>query len=210
MAQHKQSLRKSLRSALSHKKLADDLLDSIVASQTRMQAIIEKLDANTSGTADTDFAASLPSTQTMDADAAGTLAQHKASLRKSLRSAIKHKALADDMLDSLEELEVAMDALVVKLDAEAGVIDDGDYVDTLSLVVDLADSVVGPAQNKASRETILRSGLSHKRLADVILSSIGGMQSQMNAALALCDAGFAAGDFATAGIEVPTIDPEGL
>ena len=47
MSQHKASMRKALRSALSHKKLADQLLDNMVATQSAFNAVLVKLDAAT-------------------------------------------------------------------------------------------------------------------------------------------------------------------
>lgn len=184
MAQHKQSLRQSLRSALSHKRLADQLLDLIVDSQNALNATSTKLAADAAGTLDTDYSAG--DIATFDFDEAGTLAQHKTSLRKSLRSALANKWLADEIIDSIEEIQLSMNVLHAKLDAEAGVLASTDFVSSLLIEAIDADGE-GRGQYKASPRISLRSALSHARLADVLLEGIVGMQEAYNAMLAILD-----------------------
>lgn len=185
-AQHRTSKRVSLRSALKHKKLADDLLDSLVSTQTSFNALMDKIDADNSATLDVDYV----STQTADndfaPDAIGSDAQHKSTFRNTMRSAVSHKALADEIMDAMEELETTYNALLAKLDAEAGILNDVDYASTLGIVATDSDGV-GSAQHKASFRVSLKSALSHSSLANDILDTITGAQTAMNAALAQLD-----------------------
>ena len=193
MSQHKATRRKSLRSALSHRRLADEILDSITDAQSKFNATMDKLDADSAIALDTDYESSGAITDVFEADGAGTNAQHKRSLRESLRSALAHKKLADEICDALEEYSVAYNAMLVKLDAEAGTLDDTDYESTLAVTAIDPDAEGADAQHKASFRKSLRSALAHRRLADEIIDAIVSLQSGMNASLALLDAGTVGG-----------------
>ena len=123
----------------------------------------------------------------LDADAFSKNAQHKATFRRSLRSALSHRKLADAILDSIYGVQGKFNSLLAKLDAEAGTVDDGDYEDTLKINVLNADAPGKNAQHKATFRRSLRSALSHRRLADAILDSISGLQESFNKALADLD-----------------------
>lgn len=186
-AQHKASKRVSLRSALRHKKLADSLLDSLVTTQIAFNALMDKIDADNSATLDVDYV----STQVLDnnfaPDAAGTGAQHAATFRRTLVVALSHNALADEILDAMEEVETTHNTLLAKLDAEAGVLNDVDYASTLGIVATDSDGAGSNAQHKASFRASLKSALSHSSLANDILDTIIGLQDAMNSALAALD-----------------------
>ena len=49
--------------------------------------------------------------------------QHKASLRRVLRSAMANRKGADEILEAILELQAQMNTLLAKLDADAGVTD---------------------------------------------------------------------------------------
>lgn len=60
--------------------------------------------------------------------------QNKAKLRAILRSALAHRRGADELLDAVIELQSQMNALLVKLDADAGDTGgDSDYEATLAV-----------------------------------------------------------------------------
>jgi len=204
---HKSTLRKSLRSALSHKKLADELLDSLADSQTKFNSLVSQLNGQAKGVGNTATSAHLI-TDIFEADGTGTEAQHKSTLRKSLRSALSHKKLADEIADSMEELATAQNALSVKLDADLaiGAYSDTDYASTLTLAVSDPDAEGSDAQHKQSFRKSLKSALVHSRLADQILDSIADMQTQYNAALAILDTAYAASAFAA--VSSTPIDPD--
>lgn len=162
--------------------------------------------ADAIGGLDTDYEATAAITDLFEADGEGEDAQHRASLRRSLRSALKHRRLADEISDSLEEIQVAFNAMLAKLDAEAGTLDDGDYEDTLAVSAIDPDAEGFDAQHKASFRRTMRSALSHRRLADEILDSIKAMQDAFNAALALLDAATVNGQ--AAALKVAVIDPD--
>lgn len=205
MAQHKSTLRKSLRSALSHKKLADDILDVIADYQSKLNATLAKLAADSTIALDTDYEASGAITDLFDADGESTEAQHKATLKKSLISALKHKKLAEDILDSLEEVQTSYNALLVKLDSQGGTLTDTDFAATLAVSEVDPDAEGSEAQHKSSFRKTLRSALSHSRLADQIIDAISGGQSSLNSALADLDSGTLA---SMASYQVTEIDPD--
>jgi hypothetical protein len=126
-AQHKASLRKSMRSALAHKRLADEICDALEEFAVAQNALVAKLDADlaTGAYDETDYEASL-ALEVVDADAEGSEAQHKASLRKSLRSALSHRRLADEIIDAIAEAQSQYNAALAILDTAyiAGAFDD--------------------------------------------------------------------------------------
>lgn len=207
MSQHKATRRKSLRSAVCHRRLADELLDSLADTQSKFNSLMAQLDANPKASGNTAAAANAI-TDIFEADDEGTDAQHKASLRKSLRSALSHKRLADEICDAMEEMATAQNALVTKLDTDldAGAYSDTDYEATLALSVLDPDAEGEEAQHKASLRKSLRSALSHRRLADEIIDAIAEVQSQYNAALAILDTAYAAGAFAD--VSATELDPD--
>ena len=128
-------------------------------------------------------------TDLFDPDVVGTSAQHKTNLRKSLRSSLSHKKLADEIVDAIEELQVGYNAMLVKLDAEAGNFNDTNYSSTLILTLVTTDAAGTGAQHKETFRKSLKSALNHSRLADQILDAITTMQTSFNATLVLLDAG---------------------
>lgn len=207
-AQHKATLRVSLRSALSHRRLANEMLDGLKLAQDQFNAAMDKLDADTAAALDTDYEATLAisSDDAFEADDNKAGAQHKATLRRSLQSALSHRRLANELADSLEELQTAHNALMVKLDAEAGTLDDTDYEATLSVDVISADTKEAGAQHKATLRRSLRSALAHRRLADQILDSYVELQQALNSALAQIDGGTVNGQMAQ--FKVTPIEPD--
>lgn len=206
MAQHKATRRGSLRSALAHRKLADEILDSINDSQVKFNATMDKLDADTAIALDTDYAATGSVTDVFEADDAETNAQHKATFRKSLRSALAHKRLADEICDALEEIQVAYNTMLIKLDAQAGTLADTDWVTTIGVDVVDSDGAGINAQHKASLRKSLRSALAHRRLADEIMDAFSEIQGSMNASLAALDGGTVNGGHA--GFKTSELNPD--
>lgn len=186
-AQHKATLRRSLRSALSHRELADRLLDSLLESQIALNAALDKLDADDPVDLDEDY--SDLAVSVLDPDTAAKQVQHKATLRRSLQSALKHRAMANEIIDSVQEMQVAINAMLAKLDAEGGDLQDDDYAELLSVSVIDPSKPVLPARHKASMARTLEVALSHRRLSRVILKAISDVQSGLNAALAQIDTG---------------------
>jgi len=211
MSQHKSTLRRSLRSALRHKTLADSILDDILGIQTQFNLAMDKIDADNTAAMDTDYVATLAITAS-EYDAESTGVQHKADLRKCLRSALSHKKLADEVIDSIEELQVTFNALMAKIDAEAGTLNDIDYASTLAVVPFDPDTETDEAQHKAFFRKSLRSALSHRRLADQILDAINTVQDAVNLALAQLDVDAGAGTGALTGLYTPfkvtAVDPD--
>lgn len=208
MSQHKATRRRTLRSALSHRRLADELLDSLADNQAKFNSLIEQLNAEDKDSGNHSSAAAHEITDIFEADGEGTGAQHKASLRKSLQSALSHRRMANEIADAMEELATAQNALITKLDADedTGSYSDTDYESSLELTALEPDAEGEDAQHKASLRRSLRSALSHKSLADEILDAIVEVQTQYNAALAILDTDFDAGDFDD--VSVSVLDPD--
>jgi len=205
MSQHKATRRQSLRSALAHRRMADEILDSIADSQAKWNATMDKLDADTAAALDTDYEASGAITDLFEADES-VVGQHKVTLRETLRSALAHKRLADEIADAMEEAQTAYNAMLIKLDTQAGTLTDTDWVDTLGLEALGADGEGIEAQHKASLRKSLRSALAHKRLADEIMGALVALQVSINDSLAALDAGSVNG--AHAGFKVSELDPD--
>ena len=187
------------------------VLGAVVTVTNAAEGDVTDADAGTSGfTMDvtSQGSAALGISDLFDADAEGEDAQHKASLRKSLRSALAHKKLADEICDSIEEMQAAMNALEAKLDAEAGTLNDTDYASSLGLSVldgDI-DAEGEDAQHKASLRRSLRSAMANRRAADQILDALIAMQEAFNASMDELDAGNVNG--AHAGFAVDELDPD--
>ena len=162
--------------------------------------------ANAIGGLDTDYEASAAIASIFEADEPKLPGQHKATFRKALRSALAHRKLADEIIDSISEFQVALNALLVKLDAEAGTLNDGDYESSLVLSLIDADAIGMDAQHKASLRKSLHSALADKHLADQLMDALIGMQEAFNAALPLIDAGTINGSMAA--LKVSVLDPE--
>ena len=180
MAQHQRTLRESLRSAMKHKKAADDLLDSIVAMQSRFNTIMTTASAdNLTNLAGVGYDTEAAKSNLLDPDADGE-GQHKQSIRRVTISTLAHKALANDLLDSVEEMDLALTATATKLFGDLGGAISAGY-DLLKVTEDNGDEAAeGSAQSKASRRTIMKSAVAHSRLADQIIDALTEMQTNMN------------------------------
>ena len=204
--QHKASRRQSMRSALAHRRAADELLDSLHDLQKKWNASMAKLDADTAVALDTDYEASGKITDVFESDASALPAQHKSTIRKTMRSALAHRRLADEICDALEELHVAYNAILVKLDAQGGTLTDTDWVSSLGIQKMEIDKSEAGAQHKASLRKSARSALSHRRLADEFLDALVAAQDNMNQSLAALDAGNVNG--AHAAFTLSELDPD--
>jgi hypothetical protein len=206
--QNKASMRKKLRSALAHKKLADELLDSILDSQTKWNSAMDKLQADNPASLDVNYASTQSVTDVFEADGENHGSQHKASLRASLRSALAHRQLADEICDSLEEWQTAFNAMLVKLDTEAGTLNDINYYSSLGVQQLDQHAESEGVQHKASLRTSLRSALANASLADAILNALEELQSALNAELVLLDSGVVAGSAGNKVVEIISPDAE--
>ena len=113
-----------------------------------------------------------------------------------------------EIADALEEQQVAFNAMMIKLDAEAGTLASVDFVSSLGLEVIDADAEGSDAQHKRSFRETLRSALAHRKLANDIIDALSGLQSSMNDSLAALDAGSVNG--AHAGFKVSELDPDAI
>lgn len=206
--QNKASMRKKLRSALAHKRLADELLDSILDSQTKWNSAMDKLQADNPASLDVNYYSTKKISDVFEADGENMGSQHKASLRDSLRSALAHRKLADEICDGIEEFQVAFNAMLVKLDAEAGTLNDTDYLSLLRVSIMDQNAEGSGAQHKASLRDSLRSALANHSVADAIVNAIEELQASLNSELALLDTGVVNGSSSRKVQEIISPDAE--
>jgi len=201
MSQHKASLRKSFQKAIRHKNLASKILDDVLGLQTQLNLALDKIDADNTASMDIDYASSLAVTAS-EYDAAYN-AQNKADMRKILINALSHKRLANEIIDSIEELQVAFNALLAKIDAEAGTLNDVDYASSLAVTAIDADAAGSEAQHKAPFRKSLQKAVAHKKLANELIDAIAGAQAAFNSALAQLDVDAAGATGALTGLYTP-------
>lgn len=115
-AQHKAPLRRVLISSLAHKRLGNEIADAMEEMQVSFNAILAQMDAD-SGTLSNDATYEAYRIVVLDPDAEGTQAQHKASLRRSLRSALSHKDLADELLADIVAAQTAINDMIDDIQA---------------------------------------------------------------------------------------------
>jgi predicted DNA-binding ribbon-helix-helix protein len=200
MSQHKASLRKSFQKAISHKNLANKILDDVLGIQTQLNAALDKIDADDTGSMDTDYANLVVTASEYDAY---YNAQNKADMRKILINRLSHKKLANEIIDSIEELQVAFNQLLAKIDNESGTLSSTNFVSTLSVDVIDVDAASSEAQHKAPFRKSLQKALSHKKLANELLDALAGAQTAFNNALAQLDIDAAGGTGALVGLYTP-------
>jgi len=180
MAQHKASDRRSLRSALKHKRAADTWLDVVAEMSTNTAGAAAKVAADTDGSWDTDYEATWASAE-IDWDLEGSDDRHKASLRRVMRSSLAHKKMANEIVDAIEEAQVSMNAVLAQMDADAGTLSNDATYEAYRIadVID-ADAEGSDAQHKASLRQSLRKALAHKSLADRLIDNVVAMQDAVN------------------------------
>ena len=203
---NKATKRKKFQSAIAHKRAANDFLDKLSAAQTTLNACLTKVDGNAPGALDVDYASTLDITAMYSPDQPLLPAQNKSTLRAIMLKGVHHRTLANELCDSLEEIQTALNALFAKLDAQAGTLVDTDFASTLSVVVLNPEADTMPAQNKASARKILRSALADASLADAIIDAVSDMQASFNDALAQLDTGTITGEMAQ--YEVAVLNPD--
>jgi hypothetical protein len=183
MAQHKSSNTRTLRSALKHKRAADMWLDGVInLIQQNENDVLAKIAADTNTAWDTNYAATLGA-QALDADV-GLTGQHKATFRQILRSSLSHKKLADEICDILEEISVSYNAILARMDADAGTLSSDAVYEAFRIADEdliLDGSGVLGGQHKASSLKSLESALCHKGLAAKLIADMAEVQGVVNA-----------------------------
>lgn len=180
MAQHKQSRRAVLRSALKHKRAADTLLSVIEGMTTAIAAARAKIAADTNLTWDVDYVSTVGVTS-VDFDEP-TIGQHKASIRKILIDKMTSKRMGNDISDILEEAQVTLNLVLAQMDADAGTLSaDGVYeAFRITDVLDIdAEEASGP--RKTAFRKVMRSALCHKTFGDSLSEEIAAIQQDINA-----------------------------
>lgn len=210
---HKATLRRAAEVAMANKGLANLMLDSLSEMQAQFNSLMDKLDADNTASLDTDYEATLEVTSNLvDGQDASTDAPYKAKWVGVLRSVLKHKGMADETLDALEEAQVAFNALLVKLDAEGGTMNDTDYESTLAVADVEADESQADGPHKASYRRVWEMAMANSRVSDAFVDGLSGMQAALNDALAQLDVDGGGATGALTGLYVPfkvtPLDPE--
>jgi len=134
-------------------------------------------------------------------------AQNLSSMRRVWRSKLKHKRLADTLIEALAGLESNFNAMLAKLDAEAGTLDDTDYVSSLAVAA-ISPDAASLGQHKASLRKTMIDAMAHKKLGNEIVDAIAAAQNSFNAVLAKLDAATINGQCAA--LKVSAIDPDSM
>ena len=113
------------------------------------------------------------------------MAQHKASDLKSLESALRNKKAAAAILDELAALKAAAAVVKAKVDADADLTWDTDYVGTSSL---FDTDVILEVQYKRSLREVMINSLAHKALANKLCDALEEASVSLNAVVAQMNA----------------------
>jgi hypothetical protein len=178
----------------------------MVYMQGKWNNLMAKLDADAAGSLDTDYVASLAVADIDLDEAVYGEAPHKASAREVMIRSLAHRRLGNEMIDMMEEFMAAYNAMLVKLDAQAGTLSETDFVELIGVDALDMDAEGEAAQHKASLRRSMRSAMRDRKAADEILDAYAAMQSSLNASLAALDAGSVNG--AHAGFAVEVLDPD--
>lgn len=115
------------------------------------------------------------------------MAQHKASDLKTLESALRNKKAAAAVLNELSGLSSAIATAQAKIDADADLTWDTDYVATAGTDLFDTDVVINAQYQRSLREVMINS-LAHKALANKLCDALEEASVSMNAVLAQMDA----------------------
>ena len=180
MPQHKANNSRTLRSAMKHKKAADSWLDDGINAIQEQGDVLVKMNADTNTTWDVDYV-STHGTDLYDTDGI-LIGQYKRTLREIMISSLAHKKLANQICDVLEEISVSYNAVLAQMDADAGTLSNDATYEAFRIKSE--DLISGDqregGQHKATSARSLRSALSHKPLADKLISDMAGLQDMVN------------------------------
>lgn len=110
----------ALRAGLRNKQLADNFMSAISTVETQFNAAMAKLSADTSGALDVDYVSTTAIASPFLADAVFLPSPYKRTHRQAIRTAVAHKVLGDFLVDQVAGLHASFNALLTKLDADAG------------------------------------------------------------------------------------------
>lgn len=179
MPQHKATDRRSMRSALRHKRAADTLLDGLTELAANTTGAAAKVAADTNTTWDVDYV-DLWAVSETDWDAVGVESQHKAAMRKVMINSLSHKRLANEIVDAMEEAQVSMNAVLAQMDADAGTLSIDSVYEAFRVIAIDPDAEGTEAQHKVSFRKSLRKALAHNSLADSVIDDLVAAQAAVN------------------------------
>jgi hypothetical protein len=180
-------LRRTLQAALSHKALANDLLDNVKSMQDSYNAIAAKVAADTAIALDTNYAATVGAISVIDLTKRyGEM--YRAIFLPLFKKKIGRAVIANDISDAIKTLQQNMAALLIKLDAEAGTLASIDFASSLSVDVLDVDTPVTTGAYRTTPRKIINGRFANKRLAQGWIAAIIDTQVAFNALLAALDA----------------------
>lgn len=179
MAQHNQSKKLTIRSAIKHKFAADKLIEVMDGLSSAIADARAKVDADANGSWDTDYGDL--SVEVYDFDQK-TIGQHKSSLRKILIDKLTHRRLGNAVSDALEEAQVTLNLVLAQMDADGGNLSaDGVYdAYKISEVIDVDKEPLVEGQHQRSLRKVMISALSHKRFGNELSDQLESIESGIN------------------------------
>lgn len=184
---------------------ANGAVDDAEAGTSGFTMNVTQQGADANAGVSTDYEAEAAITDLLDPSAIFA-SQYRTSIRAALRKNLHHRRLADEMLRALTSFQASFNALLIKLDDQAGALTDADFESTLAVSVIDADGVGIDAQFKAPLRLSLQKALANARLGNRIMDALVGLQESLNAALVKIDAEELLGEMEDIVVEV--LDPE--
>lgn len=110
--QHRQPLRKIVIETMAHKKLGNLIADMLEEAQVTLNAVLTQMDADAGTLSDDATYEALRIANVIEPDAKGFGAQHDATLRQTMRSAISQRKLADELIDALKGIQDGLNEII--------------------------------------------------------------------------------------------------
>jgi hypothetical protein len=117
IGQHEASLRKITIDKMAHKRLGNEIIDLLEDGQVSLNAILAKIDADGVTLDPVDANWDTFRMSPLSADESGD-GPSRSSLRRVMRSALKHKAFGDSMSDELSAIASDINSLIDEIQAK--------------------------------------------------------------------------------------------
>jgi hypothetical protein len=117
IGQHKSSLRKMTIDKMAHKRLANEVIDTLEEGQVTLNLVLAQMDAD-AGTLSIDSVyEAFKVADPIDADASGD-GPSRSSLRRVMRSAVKHREFGNSLSDEIEAVSADINAMIDEIKAK--------------------------------------------------------------------------------------------
>ena len=117
IGQHKASLRKMTIDKMTHKRLANEVIDVLEDGQVSLNAVLTKIDADGVTLDAVDANWDVFRMTVLDADTSGD-GPSRSSLRRVMQSAVKHKAFGNSLSDELAAVADSVNAFIDEIQAK--------------------------------------------------------------------------------------------